>query len=77
MDVAPDGSPVAFYARLPATGEPEMIHALAPPGSMILLRQLLADAGLAFERWLDRPGWFIARPAPLDVPQGPGDPTSV
>ena len=36
MDVAPDGSPVAFYARLPATGEPELIHALAPRGSTIL-----------------------------------------
>lgn len=225
MDVAPDGSPVAFYARLPATGEPELIHALAPPGATILdigcgvgrmagplaalghrvtgidnapgmldalpddiegvlaeattvrlgrrfdvvlmashlvddpadgpafartaaahvaaagvvigeaypegwdpeaavgrtsrlgdaeftlvrarrdgdlvdaemryvvdgvewrqpfvarildepaLRQLLADAGLAFERWLDRPGWFIARPARQDAPQGP-DPTA-
>jgi hypothetical protein len=27
------------------------------------LRQLLVQSGLAFERWLDRPGWFIARPA--------------
>jgi hypothetical protein len=26
------------------------------------LRRLLADAGLAFERWLERPGWFLARP---------------
>ena len=24
------------------------------------LRALLADAGLAFERWLERPGWFVA-----------------
>lgn len=36
MDVAPDGSPVAFYARLPATGEPELIHALVPRGATIL-----------------------------------------
>ena len=27
------------------------------------LRDLLHGAGLAFERWLDRPGWFTARPA--------------
>lgn len=26
------------------------------------LRALLAAAGLAFERWLERPGWFLARP---------------
>ena len=36
MDVAPDGSPVAFYARLPATGEPELIHGLVPAGATIL-----------------------------------------
>lgn len=36
MDVAPDGSPVAFYARLPATGEPELIHAMVPAGATIL-----------------------------------------
>ena len=35
-EVAPDGSPVAFYRRLPATGEPELIHALLPPGASIL-----------------------------------------
>ena len=29
--VAPDGSPVAFYRRLPAMGEPELIHAAIPP----------------------------------------------
>jgi hypothetical protein len=28
------------------------------------LRALLAGAGLTFERWLDRPGWFLARAAP-------------
>jgi SAM-dependent methyltransferase len=36
MDVAPDGSPVAFYARLPATGEPGLIHDVLPPGATIL-----------------------------------------
>ncbi len=35
-EVAPDGSPVAFYRRLPAEGEPELIHALLEPGASIL-----------------------------------------
>ncbi len=35
-DVAPDGSPVAFYRRLPATGEPELVHAAVPAGGSIL-----------------------------------------
>lgn len=35
-DVAPDGSPVEFYRRLPAEGEPELIHALLAPGTSIL-----------------------------------------
>lgn len=35
-DVAPDGSPVAFYRRLPATGEPDLIHALIAPGASVL-----------------------------------------
>ena len=26
------------------------------------LRALLAEAGLGFDRWLARPGWFLARP---------------
>ena len=34
--VAPDGSPVAFYRRLPSLGEPELIHALIPPGASVL-----------------------------------------
>jgi SAM-dependent methyltransferase len=34
--VAPDGSPVAFYRRIPALGEPERIHAVIPPGAAIL-----------------------------------------
>lgn len=35
-DIAPDGSPVAFYGRLPARGEPELIHAAVAPGASIL-----------------------------------------
>lgn len=35
-DVAPDGSPVAFYRRLPPTGEPELIHATIAAGSSVL-----------------------------------------
>ena len=46
-EVAPDGSPVAFYRRLPATGEPDLIHAAIGAGT--------------FVRWLERPGWFLAR----------------
>jgi SAM-dependent methyltransferase len=35
-DIAPDGSPVAFHARLPATGEPELIHGLIGLGASVL-----------------------------------------
>jgi SAM-dependent methyltransferase len=35
-DIAPDGSPVAFYRRLPTTGEPELIHRLIRPGAAVL-----------------------------------------
>jgi SAM-dependent methyltransferase len=35
-DVAPDGSPLAFYRRLPHTGEPDLIHGLIPAGASIL-----------------------------------------
>jgi hypothetical protein len=34
-DFAPDGSPVALYARLPSLGEPELIHATVPAGAEI------------------------------------------
>jgi SAM-dependent methyltransferase len=34
--VAPDGSPVAFYRRLPPTGEPELIHGVIRPGATVL-----------------------------------------
>ena len=35
-DFAPDGSPVAFYRRLPADGEPELIHGVIAPGASVL-----------------------------------------
>ena len=41
--IAPDGSPVALYARLPALGEPELIHDAVPAGAAIL--ELGAGAG--------------------------------
>jgi SAM-dependent methyltransferase len=34
--IAPDGSPVAFYRRLPPQGEPELIHAAIGPGTSVL-----------------------------------------
>lgn len=42
-DVAPDGSPVLLYARLPSLGEAELIHEAVPAGSQIL--ELGAGAG--------------------------------
>jgi SAM-dependent methyltransferase len=42
-DFAPDGSPVALYARLPSLGEPELIHDAVPAGAEIL--ELGAGAG--------------------------------
>lgn len=41
--VAPDGSPVALYARLEPMGEPELIHAAVPSSCEIL--ELGAGAG--------------------------------
>jgi SAM-dependent methyltransferase len=35
VDVAPDGSPVAFYRRLPAMGEPELIAEVLPAGTIL------------------------------------------
>jgi SAM-dependent methyltransferase len=40
---APDGSPIALYATLPATGEPELVHRVVPAGCEIL--ELGAGAG--------------------------------
>jgi SAM-dependent methyltransferase len=36
METAPDGSPVAFYRRLPPSGEPELVAGIVPPGSSLL-----------------------------------------
>lgn len=36
IDVAPDGSPVAFYRRLPAAGEPELIDDVIEPGASVI-----------------------------------------
>jgi SAM-dependent methyltransferase len=36
VGVAPDGSPVDFYRRIPATGEPELIDSAIRPGGAIL-----------------------------------------
>lgn len=42
-EIAPDGSPVLVYARLPPLGEAELIHEAVPAGSHIL--ELGAGAG--------------------------------
>ena len=42
-EIAPDGSPVLLYARLPALGEAELIHGAVPAASEIL--ELGAGAG--------------------------------
>jgi hypothetical protein len=34
--VAPDGSPIEVYKRLPALGEPELVAAVVPEGATIL-----------------------------------------
>ncbi len=42
-EIAPDGSPVLLYSRLPALGEPKLIHEAVPAGAEIL--ELGAGAG--------------------------------
>jgi SAM-dependent methyltransferase len=49
-EYAPDGSPVALYARLPSLGEPELIHETVPAGAEIL--ELGAGAGRVTHRLL-------------------------
>jgi SAM-dependent methyltransferase len=49
-EYAPDGSPVALYARLPSLGEPELIHKTVPTGAEIL--ELGAGAGRVTHRLL-------------------------
>ena len=55
-DIAPDGSPVAFYRRLPATGEPELIHAVIAPGAMrsITARTSRSDSKISSKRRMTR-----------------------
>jgi hypothetical protein len=51
--VAPDGSPVAFYLRIPAMGEPELVHGVVPrmvPGSSERLAPRLTDQPVAPDR---------------------------
>jgi SAM-dependent methyltransferase len=62
--VAPDGSPVAFYRRLPATGEPELIHAAIPGGATVL------DIGCAAGR-ISGPLVALGHPV-TGVDNGPG-----
>ena len=50
-DVAPDGSPVELYARLPPFGEPELIHNAIPSGAAIL--ELGAGAGRMTHRLIE------------------------
>jgi len=71
IDVAPDGSPVAFYTRLPATGEPELIHGVLAPGSSVLdlgcgpgrIAGPLADLGHPVTGVDDCSGMIAALPA--------------
>jgi SAM-dependent methyltransferase len=69
-DVAPDGSPVAFYRRLPAAGEAELIHAAIAAGSSVLdlgcgpgrIAGPLAALGHAVVGVDDGPGMVAALP---------------
>jgi SAM-dependent methyltransferase len=69
-DIAPDGSPVAFYRRLPATGEPEVIHAEVAPGASVLdlgcgtgrIAEPLAALGHPVTGVDDGPGMIAALP---------------
>lgn len=50
-EIAPDGSPVDLYARMPTFGEPELIHATIPAGSDIL--ELGSGAGRMTHRLIE------------------------
>jgi SAM-dependent methyltransferase len=73
-DVAPDGSPVAFYRRVPATGEPELIHAAIPAGASVLdlgcgpgrIAGPLAALGHAVTGVDDGPGMIAALPPTVE-----------
>lgn len=74
MEVAPDGSPVAFYRRLPASGEPELIDAVLRSGSTILdlgcgpgrIAGPLAGLGHAVTGIDDGPGMVAALPSTVE-----------
>ena len=51
MTSARDGSPVELYARMPTFGEPELVHAAIPPGTVIL--ELGSGAGRMTHRLLE------------------------
>jgi SAM-dependent methyltransferase len=73
-EVAPDGSPVAFYRRLPATGEPELVHAAVGQGTSVLdlgcgpgrIAGPLAAMGHPVVGVDDGPGMIDALPAGVD-----------
>ena len=50
-EVAPDGSPIEMYTRMPTFGEPEIVHAAIPPGAEIL--ELGSGAGRMTHRLLE------------------------
>ncbi len=73
-DVAPDGSPVAFYRRVPAVGEPELIHAVIPTGASVLdlgcgpgrIAGPLVALGHAVTGVDDGPGMIAALPPTIE-----------
>ena len=50
-EVAPDGSPIEMYTRMPTFGEPEIVHSAIPPGAEIL--ELGSGAGRMTHRLLE------------------------
>ncbi len=80
LTAAPDGSPVAFYRRLPAEGEPELIHGLLPAGSSVLdigcgagrIAGPLAALGHPVTGVDDGPGMIAALPAGVEGVVGDG-----
>ncbi len=83
LAVAPDGSPVAFYARVPPMGEPELIDRLLPRAASVLdlgcgpgrLAGPLARLGHSVTGVDNGPGMIAALPA--DVEGIVGDAASI
>ncbi|HEX6500635.1 MAG TPA: class I SAM-dependent methyltransferase [Micromonosporaceae bacterium] len=80
MTIAPDGSPVALYRRLPPrTGDAELVHGLLPPGGRVLdlgcgtgrLAEPLARLGHPVTGVDNEPDMLaelrLARPVPADL----------